>query len=103
MTLPDFTKVAKAFGIHMLEFRSQNILAHSISNIFDIASQAPIIVVMHMEPNEIIAPRVQAKTENGKFIPTDICDMWPFLPREEFALMKQEKGIENVVKRLDAI
>ena len=102
MSLPDFTKIAKAFGIYVMEFNSPNMLNHSLSNIFDISSQGPIMVVMHMEPNEVIAPRVQAKTENGKFMPTDIADMWPYLTREEFELnMKTEKGTPDVVERFD--
>ena len=102
MSLPDFTKIARAFGIFVMEFNSPNALNHSLSNIFDISSQGPIMVVMHMEPNEVIAPRVQAKTENGKFVPADISDMWPYLPREEYALnMKPVKGNPDVVERLD--
>lgn len=85
MSLPNFTKLARAFGIYVMEFNVQNALAHSLQSIFDIASQGPVIVVMHMEPNEMIMPRVMARTENGKFLPTDISDLWPYLPREEHA------------------
>lgn len=85
MSLPDFAKVARAFGIYVMEFNVQNALAHSLPSIFDISSQGPVIVVMHMEADELIMPRVQARTENGKFLPTDIADMWPHLPRDEYA------------------
>jgi acetolactate synthase-1/2/3 large subunit len=106
MILPDFTKIAKAFGIYTMEFNSQNLLAHSMSNIFDISSQGPIMIVMHMEPEEIISPRVQAKTENGKFLPTDIANLWPYLPKKEFdqnMSHKTEKGFADVVERLDEL
>lgn len=96
MSLPDFTKVAKAFGIYVMEFSNQAELAEAMPNIFDISSQGPVMVVMHMQENEVITPRVQAKSEGGKFVPASIEIMWPFLPREE-----QERGLPDVVKRFD--
>jgi acetolactate synthase-1/2/3 large subunit len=98
---PDFVKVAKAFGITTMEFTSINVLSHAMESIFDIASQAPVIVVMHMDRDELIGPRVQAKTEDGKFVPADIADMWPHLPREEFAENMNQGVSSNVVKRFD--
>ena len=38
-----------------------------------------------MPPNQLLIPRVQSRMENGKFVPTPIEDMWPYLDREEFA------------------
>lgn len=103
MSLPDFTKLAKAFGIYFVEFNRQNMLADSLKGIFDVASQGPVMAVMHMEPNEIIMPRVQARSENGKFVPADISDMWPYLPRPEYesGLSPSTKGSPDVVKRFD--
>jgi acetolactate synthase-1/2/3 large subunit len=98
---PDFVKVAKAFGITTMEFTSINVLSHAMESIFDIASQAPVVVVMHMDRDELIGPRVQAKTEDGKFVPADIADMWPHLPREEFAENMNQGVSSNVVKRFD--
>ncbi len=104
LSLPDFTKIAKAFGIVVREFNSLNLLAHSLESLLDTASQVPVMIVMHMDPAEIIAPRVVAKTENGKFVPTDIADMWPYLPREEFASNMNPKThgvVSDVVERFD--
>jgi acetolactate synthase I/II/III large subunit len=104
LSLPDFTKVAKAFNITTMEFNSLNVLAHAMDTIFDIASQGPIVVVMHMDPAELISPRVQAAMEDGKFKPADISDMWPHLPREEYAdcMNQKETGVpSDVVRRLD--
>jgi acetolactate synthase-1/2/3 large subunit len=104
MSLPDFVKVAKAFGLYVVEFNVQNALAHSLQSIFDIASQGPVVVVMHMEQNELISPRVMARTENGAFLPTDIADMWPYLPRSEFASNMHaltNGGFSDVVDRID--
>jgi acetolactate synthase-1/2/3 large subunit len=85
LSFPDFVKIGKAFGITTMEFNSINVLSHAMEMIFDIASQAPVIVVMHMDRDELIGPRVMARMENGKFLPTSIDDMWPYLPREEVA------------------
>lgn len=105
MSLPDFTKIARAFGIYVKEFTSQALLAQSMTDIFQVSSQGPIMVVMHLEPGEIIQPRVQARTEDGKFIPADISDMWPYLPRAEYELNMSPatKGLSDVVKRFDGI
>jgi acetolactate synthase-1/2/3 large subunit len=100
MSLPDFVKVAKAFNITTMEFNSLNALSHAMDTIFDISHQGPIVIVMHMDPNELIAPRVQAAMEDGKFKPADISDMWPHLPREEYAnCMNTNEGVLNVVRR----
>lgn len=101
MSLPDFTKLARGFGLYVMEFDQQNALAHSLPIIFDIASQGPIVVVMHMEPGELIQPRVQARVENGKFMPTDISDMWPYLPRSEFEFNMTNGGASDVIDRID--
>ena len=104
LSLPEFTKIAKSFNIYTTEFNSLNALSHSMGPILDIASQGPILVVMHMDPNELISPRVQARTQDGKFVPADISDMWPYLPREEYALNMQQTGVlanDADVKRLD--
>lgn len=104
MSLPDFVKIAKGFGIYVREFSSQGLLQRSLEDIFEITSQGPMIVVMHMEPGEIIQPRVQAKSENGKFLPADISDMWPHLPRAEYeANMSPATRGSDVVKRFDGI
>jgi acetolactate synthase-1/2/3 large subunit len=103
LSLPDFTKIAKAFGILTREFNSLNLLSHSLQSLLDTAAQVPVVIVMHMDPHEVISPRVQAKTENGKFVPTDIADLWPYLPREEFAsnMNPETHGVPDVVKRFD--
>jgi acetolactate synthase-1/2/3 large subunit len=105
MSLPDFTKVAKAFNITTMEFNSLNALSHSMETIFDIAGQGPIVVVMHMDPGELISPRVQVAMEaDGKFKPADIADMWPHLPREEYVACMNplETGaLPDVVRRID--
>jgi acetolactate synthase-1/2/3 large subunit len=101
MSLPDLTKVARAFGIYVMEFNVQNALAHHMSSIFDIASQGPVMVVMHMEPDEFLQPRVMARTDNGKFLPTDIADMWPYLPRSEFEFNMNGGAPDDVDDRTD--
>lgn len=100
MSLPDFAKLARGFGLYVMEFDQQNALSHSLPIIFDIASQGPVVVVMHMEPGELIQPRVQARVENGKFLPTNIADLWPHLPRTEFEF-NLNGGASDVVDSTD--
>jgi hypothetical protein len=38
-----------------------------------------------MPLNQLLQPRVQSKTVDGKFVPVPIHDMWPYLSREELA------------------
>ena len=48
-------------------------------------AERPVLCEVHMPPNQLLVPRVQSRMEDGKFVPTPIEDMWPYLEREEFA------------------
>lgn len=86
----DFTKIASA----MLPMGAAWILRPSpyllnvgevVQGVLDTARKTPALCEVHMPPNQLLIPRVQSRMENGKFIPTPIEDMWPYLDRDEFA------------------
>lgn len=49
---------------------------------YALSRDGPVLVDIKMQSNQLLAPRVQTRMENGKFIPTPIDDMWPYLERE---------------------
>lgn len=83
LTVPDFGEVACAFGISAMRISG----ADAVGFVLDAGARAPNLVVCEMQPDQVLSPRVQARVEDGKFVPTDICDMWPHLPRDEFAAL----------------
>lgn len=78
----DFSLLDVAFGIPSSRFRDQS---DAFNWAFDGKWRGPQIIQLDMAPNQIIAPRVQSKMENGKFVPTPIDEMWPPLKRPEAA------------------
>ncbi len=50
-----------------------------------IKQKYPTLCSVHMPANQLLQPRVQSKTVDGKFVPVPIHDMWPYLSREELA------------------
>lgn len=80
VSCPDFQELAEAFGFPIAGYwLSTN------DGLFDAALHGkkgdhgglPSLVQLNMAPNQVIAPRVQSRMENGKFVPTPIDDMWP--------------------------
>jgi acetolactate synthase-1/2/3 large subunit len=76
LTCPDFVELGRAFGIP-----NEAVFDHkNLEDWMDyrVNRPHPMLVVVHMADHPI-APRVQSRVENGKFVPTDIGDMWPHL------------------------
>lgn len=75
LALPNFYSVARAFGIP----------AHDVSKLETVEGIMrnrrkrvdPCLVVLHMQDNQLIAPRLQARLQGGKFINPAFSDMWP--------------------------
>lgn len=69
VVLPDFIKVAKSFGIDT----TRPFL------------KAPSLFVIHTDPNQVMAPRVQARMLlDGKFSATSLDDMWPHVEKVKY-------------------
>lgn len=83
LSCPDFMEVAKAFGLQSWSFSDNAEFlpwAQYVST-----RRIPFLAQLHMMPRQMLAPRVQSKMENGRFLPADMADLWPYLPRDEFA------------------
>ena len=87
MSCPDFGYVADVLGIgtndcgrcgESLENEIRDTLESNRLNL-------PTLCQIFMPRNQLLVPRVQSRMEDGKFVPTPIEDMWPYLEREEFA------------------
>lgn len=90
VSCPDFTDIARAFGIP-----SES--AHDNAELSDwmhmhMTRPHPFLCQIHMPRNQVLKPRVQSRMENGKFIPTPIDDMWPYLEREEMERNRSVKA-----------
>lgn len=80
-------------GVSFPEFDELNLgFAVKTDRIGDVRSIKPIVqsprpwlVAVDMPPSQLLAPRIQAKSENGKFIPAAYEDMYPYLDRDELA------------------
>ena len=79
LSCPDFAEIGKAFGIPVWSMfdnaEAEQWMEHVLSR------QHPMLCVVHISPNQKIAPRVQSKMKDGKFVPVALDDMWP--PLEE--------------------
>ena len=78
----DFERIAFAFGI--ITGGAKTSVSETAKTLVQ-GKTGPAIRVLTMDLEHALMPRVQTRTENGKFLPADISDMWPHLEREEYA------------------
>ena len=82
ISCPDFTKVASAFGIKSMSIKKTDDLI-KIKKFIN--SKDPFLCEIHMDPMQPLIPRLQTKmTKDGKFLPTPIDNLYPFLSDEEY-------------------
>ena len=83
LTLPDFTKVASAYGLSTLRIVDQNDLKNQIRNVLQFPG--PIVCEVMAIPDEIRKPRLSSiQRDDGMIISKPLEDLWPFLDRQEF-------------------
>jgi acetolactate synthase-1/2/3 large subunit len=83
LTLPDYTKTAKAFGIPAFRLRNHNNIREKIRNILNL--KGPVICEVMVSPEQMTMPRVSTKKmPDGSMVSSPMEDLWPFLNREEF-------------------
>ncbi len=76
----DIGEIGRAFGVPSFDI-------HEIADL-PIATRpdpGPVLLQIHLAPDQQIMPRVQSRMENGEFVPVRLEDMWPHLPPEEMA------------------
>ena len=83
LTLPNYRRVAQAFGIETCVLRSQRNLPAIIRKL--LSHERPVVCVVKVSPDQQTAPRVaSAQRADGSLYSKPIEDLWPFLDRREF-------------------
>ena len=83
ISCPDFTKIANAFGIKSLKISNAKNLEKKIKNILNY--NGPYICQINMPDFQPLIPRLQTKmNSDGRFVPTPIDNMYPFLDEKEY-------------------
>lgn len=82
VSLPDYTKVAQAYGIHSWSARSAQELKDGLPGMM--ASPDPVLCTVHVAANQQVVPRQGfAAQPDGSFKPLPLEEMEPRLPDEE--------------------
>jgi len=83
LTIPNLSRIAGAYGIPAVVIKDQTSLREEVRKV--LAMQGPVVVDVHVIPDEVRAPRLQSyQREDGTFVSKPLEDMFPFLSREEF-------------------
>jgi acetolactate synthase-1/2/3 large subunit len=81
--LPDFRKVAQAYGLTSATIEDQRDLRAEVRRV--LSMPGPVVCDVKVIPDEIRAPRVTSvQRPDGSFISKPLEDLWPFLDRDEF-------------------
>lgn len=84
MSLPDYLKIAAAYGIKALRIDRMDQLAAGIAE--TLTTAGPVVCEIVTSPVQEIVPRQGFdRNADGKFSPRPLEDMAPFMDREEFA------------------
>ena len=82
LSFPKYDKIAKAHGFNYHRLSNHLNLSKKIKKI--ISSNQAIICELMMDPNEEQIPKaINKRDKSGKSIPTELEDMYPFLPKDE--------------------
>jgi acetolactate synthase-1/2/3 large subunit len=81
--IPDFRKLADAYGLPYRVLRSNDGLAEGISAV--LADTGPQLCEVVLDPTQPFAPKTSSrKLPDGRMISAPLEDMYPFLDRDEF-------------------
>ena len=82
ISCPNFLDISKAFKIKSFSLKKTRQL-NQIDKILKI--KGPVLCEIHMDTMQPLIPRLQTKmTKDGKFVPTPIDNMYPFLSDDEY-------------------
>ena len=80
--VPDFVKVAEAFGLPAVRISANSELADKIQQVLDMTG--PVVCEVDCTENYTFAPKLSArKLPDGTMISPSLEDMYPFLDRKE--------------------
>jgi acetolactate synthase-1/2/3 large subunit len=83
VSLPDFKKVAHAYGIACAAIEDQSDLRAQVRRV--LRMPGPVVCDVQVITDEVRAPRVTSvQHPDGSFVSKPLEDLWPFLDREEF-------------------
>jgi acetolactate synthase-1/2/3 large subunit len=83
VSLPDFQKVARAYGLPSAVIEDQSDLREQVRRV--LRMPGPAVCDVKVIPDEVRAPRVTSvQRPDGSFVSKSLEDLWPFLDREEF-------------------
>jgi len=84
VSFPDAEKIAKAYGIKFLRITNNKELENNLHRVLD--SDGPVICEIMTPKDQLIIPTIASeKKDDGSMVSKPLEDMYPFLPREEFA------------------
>lgn len=75
LSCPDFSEIARAFGIPSMDFFSNEDIRNGLGTIMK--RDHPVLGILHISPDQALLPRVQSKMVDGKFVPTALDHMFP--------------------------
>lgn len=85
LSMPDFVKLAKGFGLEAVCLSSCEDLRSQISDV--LKRNEPVVCEVMVEKEYAFSPKLSArKLEDGTMVSPSLEDMFPFLDREEFNL-----------------
>jgi len=88
VSLPDYTKVAAAYGLPVVSIDRSEDLHQGISEA--LSTKGPLLCVVKCSPDQEVIPRQGFdRKPDGTFAPRPLEDMAPFLERTEFAKAMQ--------------
>ncbi len=80
---PDFTKVARAFGISAYKLDNPKDIDQVLNNV--LSAEEPVLCEVVVEKNYIFNPKLASrKLDDGTMVSSRLEDMFPFLDRNEF-------------------
>lgn len=83
VTLPDFEKIAKSYGLNYCQISSQKEIHKEVQGVLDL--DGPVICEIMMLDTHETSPRNSThKRDDGTFISLPMEDLIPLLPRDEF-------------------
>jgi acetolactate synthase-1/2/3 large subunit len=83
LSLPDFKKIASAYGIKTFQIKSHQSLKKEIQKI--LKQTGPVVCEVMVSPKQEVIPRMGfIKKSKGSFIPRPLEDLYPFLKRKDF-------------------
>ncbi len=86
--IPDSIKIAEAYGIKAVRISTPNELNRKLKSIMTF--EGPMVIDVLSPEWQLIIPRVSSeKAADGRMVSKPYEDLFPFLPREEFARMTE--------------